>query len=133
MPWDYTTLSRNPNLTVQFVKDNPQADWNWHCISWNIAISLNDIKNNPTLPWTYDAISYNPNLTMQFIKDNPQENWDWSFISSNEFKKHPLFKPLKTKVLQNLYFTKKHKRLKKLLFPMIPKDLTNIILEYLRF
>ena len=42
-PWDWGYISRNPNITIDFIEANPHKPWNWGCISGN------------------------PNLTMEFI------------------------------------------------------------------
>jgi len=35
MPWDYVSLSRNKNLTAEFVLENLDKNWDWNLISYN--------------------------------------------------------------------------------------------------
>jgi hypothetical protein len=35
IPWNWTGLSYNPNITIEHVLDNPDKDWNWSRLSEN--------------------------------------------------------------------------------------------------
>ena len=37
-PWDWEGISRNPNITMEFIEANPDKDWNWHLISRTINL-----------------------------------------------------------------------------------------------
>ena len=39
-PWNWCNISSNPNITMDFIKDNPNKDWVW---SWSF------ISSNPFL------------------------------------------------------------------------------------
>ena len=64
---DYGLISCNPNITMEFIKANPDKPWNWH------------------------RISRNPNITMKMIKENTDKPWDWYHICTTvKFEKEKL-------------------------------------------
>ena len=81
--WDYNMLSKNPNITWDIVKENPDRAWDYdelsrhHTITWNIVLS------NPNKPWNYVYLSSNPNITLDIVKENPGIDWDYSWLSLN--------------------------------------------------
>ena len=86
-PWEWTGISLNPNLTMDFINVNPDNPWKWRAISENLSITIRDIIDNPDKPWYWDWISRNPSITMKDINDNPDKPWNWVAISSNPFTK----------------------------------------------
>ena len=34
-PWEWLRISSNPNITMEFINDNPNIPWNWDGISYN--------------------------------------------------------------------------------------------------
>lgn len=49
---DYgNSLSENPNITMEYVKNNLSKRWDWSGLSGNSGISLDDIKNNLQFNW----------------------------------------------------------------------------------
>jgi hypothetical protein len=56
------------NDFLKFIKDNIDKNWNWYSISRHPNISMEIIKNNPQLVWDWHGISQNPNITIEFIK-----------------------------------------------------------------
>ena len=97
LPWNYRCISGNPNLsealgtdsrpelavTMNFIKEYPNKDWNLKLISRNYNITMNDIESHPEYPWNYKDISFNPNLTEEFINKHLNEDWNCSAISEN--------------------------------------------------
>ena len=81
-------LSKNPNITWEIVKDNPDEDWNWRGLSGNQNITLEIVKDNINKDWSWNRLSYNPNITWEIVKDNPDEDWYWGWLSSNPFTKN---------------------------------------------
>jgi hypothetical protein len=67
--WDWRGLSWNPNLTMEFVLEQPEFMDRFH---WR-------------------GLSCNPNLTMEFILGHPElmDKWDWGELSKDQFQKHP--------------------------------------------
>ena len=113
--WDMKGLSRNPNITIEFVKDHVEGigrvKWDWEALSSNPGITMQDIESNPTLPWKwyivfstnpnftvqyadkynnygmfYEQFSHNPNLTADYVSKHIDKKWNWAAISENKFE-----------------------------------------------
>jgi hypothetical protein len=100
-------LSKNIVITMQFVEDNLDINWDWtelslynlyinenylikyknnwdfDALSINSCIDFNIIKKYYDFKWNLDLFCLNPNLTIKIIKDNPDINWDWCGILRN--------------------------------------------------
>jgi hypothetical protein len=59
----------------KFICDNPDNPWDWNSISGNPNITWDIIRDNPDNPWDWDSISGNPNITWDIIRDNPDKPW----------------------------------------------------------
>ena len=46
LPWDWSRISANPNLTIEFIEENLDKQWNWEHISENPNINVKFIKSN---------------------------------------------------------------------------------------
>ena len=58
--------------------------WDWEGISRNPSITMEDAKNNPDKPWSFLGLSCNTNLTSDmFFKHFPRRDWDYNFVSQN--------------------------------------------------
>jgi hypothetical protein len=58
----YSMLNYNPNLTLEFIKANPNYQWDWR------------------------RLSRNQHLTMDFVDEYfDLDNTNWNFISQHEF------------------------------------------------
>jgi hypothetical protein len=102
---DVSNLSNNPNLTVEFIKQHQELNWDWDRLSVNKAFKITDLENK-NLPWT-DNIYNNPNITpdylinnklmdpmywnvvsrymsINYIMDNRHLPWNWYNVSLNE-------------------------------------------------
>ena len=49
--WCKDNLSRNPNITFDIIKNNPEIQWSWSMISENKNITMDIIENNPHCKW----------------------------------------------------------------------------------
>ena len=49
------------------------------------------IKENPDKNWNYSYLSANPNITWEIIQANPDKDWNYSALSSNKMSKDPFF------------------------------------------
>jgi hypothetical protein len=106
--WDYTWVSLNPNITIDYVLNNLDKTWDWYFLTIHPNISFIDIKNNFNLPWkinelsssnkvkfsdilstineikwNFKYVSFNPNITNNSIIENMNFDWDWSLIARN--------------------------------------------------
>jgi hypothetical protein len=82
---DLSNISHNPNLTIEFIKENiDNYEWDWDAISEHKNMTMDIIKQNFGLPWDTDGMSRNPNLTVNFIKEHPHLNWNYTSIMLND-------------------------------------------------
>jgi len=81
-PWDYKSLSLNPNVTWNFILENKNKPWDYdgHCtnrnktpLSTNPNITWDIVKANPDIQWCYGTLLCNPNITLDIIKANPDK------------------------------------------------------------
>ena len=50
IPWSWYSISQNPNITWDIIRDNPDKDWNWLVISQHKNITIEIILDNPDIP-----------------------------------------------------------------------------------
>jgi len=77
----YFGISRNPNLTIEFVKKHCDKDLNWYFVSQSKSIHPQDVEDNPSMLWDWDGLSYNPNITIDFVKRHLRRPWNWFMLS----------------------------------------------------
>ena len=86
-PWEWDSISNNPNLTIDMISENPLEDWNLHFISYNSNIKMNDILNNVKMPWNWGHYNSNNNImlniTIKILLDGNDKNWYFNFICDN--------------------------------------------------
>lgn len=79
-PFDADRLSRNPNITLEFVLKYPDLDWDWQELSKNIPIS--DILSKTELPWSWNDLIVDRKVTdLEFILKLPKSQWNWYILS----------------------------------------------------
>ena len=54
------------------IKKYPDKDWCWKQLSKNPNITMEFIEKYPNKPWDWNWISSNPNVTMEFIDKYPE-------------------------------------------------------------
>ena len=67
-PWEWYSISRNPNITMEIIEKHPEKPWDWYWISQNPNITMEIIETYPEKPWNWRGISQNPNITMEIIE-----------------------------------------------------------------
>ena len=91
-PWDWNSISRNPNITMMMIEKYPNKPWNWECISMN------------------------PNLTIEMIEKYPNKNWDWVDISNNpNITYYSITNQSHKPILNNIILNKKYQTNMKIL------------------
>lgn len=79
-------MSRNPNMTLQFVFDHPASQkeinnghsWFWHHIARSPKVTFEDVKCFPQLfdnQEFMEGLSLNPNITPKIYKENSSLSW----------------------------------------------------------
>ena len=81
LPWDYGKLSFNPNMTIDFVKQNLSKSWDWEGLS--MLLPINDILQNLNMPWKFDYVSKNKSVTHNDIMEHPDLPWNFGFLSEH--------------------------------------------------
>ena len=78
-PWEWSSISINPNTTWKIIQENPDKPWDWY------------------------YISRNPNITLKIIKENADKPWDWNYISSNPMvkQKEEFINDLRLKIIKS--------------------------------
>ena len=93
LPWDWNIgISKNPNLTFDFVLKNLNEKWNWYTlashkiITWEIIKDCIDNRGILYDKLIYNkmySISINPNINWEIINNNKYIDWNWDGISNN--------------------------------------------------
>ena len=108
-------ISSNPNITIEYILNNLDLQWEWRTISRHANITFQIIKEHLDLPWNWEFISYNPNITLDIIRDNIDMPWNWwslcytdkltwEFIRDNREKYNFNWTSLKKKASQNISY-----------------------------
>lgn len=61
------SICNNPNISIEFVKNNLNKPLNWTNLSSNTSISLKDIYDNIDLPWNFPAVFRRNDFTRKFF------------------------------------------------------------------
>lgn len=79
----WCSVSRNPNVTIQFLNKYPTKPWNWEELSKNLSFTI--IRANLTRhEWDWKGISANPTLCLNFLQQHVADyDWDWFSLSRN--------------------------------------------------
>lgn len=107
--WDWYYISLNPTINIDFIIQNRPNIGNvdyGRALSCNSNLTIDFIKKNPNHLWDWSYISQNPNITLEDIELNPDLNdfWNWRGVSSNPNLFHVTYSVYKK--------YKKHKHLK---------------------
>lgn len=94
--WEFYHLSNNPMLTWEIIQQNPDIPWDWNSLTSHPCITWEIIQQNRNKNWNIINFSKNPNLTWEIVHDNQDINWDWYEILCNQFDKHEYFQKVET-------------------------------------
>lgn len=84
-PWDWSSLSRHPNLFSSIEKYR-HLPWDWDSIVYNPEVDIDTLINSPEFEkLNYHTLSYNRSLTSDFVVKTISKNWNWERISGNTF------------------------------------------------
>ena len=80
-PWNWGGMSKNPNLTKEFVLKNKDKTWDKLELVCNIAITF-EMATLKDFPVDLEGLHLNPNITPEIIYKNIDKfRWNWPFIS----------------------------------------------------
>ena len=82
------SLSKNPNITWEIIRENLDKPWNWWELSRHPSITWDIIQKNSDKPWCFKHLSSNPNITWDLIEIFLELGLvgsmdDWNYISDN--------------------------------------------------
>ncbi len=81
------TASEKPLLSVnhlaELIQRNPDKSWDWDYVSRNPNITWEYIQSNPDMPWDWDNVSCNPNVTRGIMQSNSDKPWNCLYVSYN--------------------------------------------------
>ena len=75
LKWEFGGVSRNPNLTWEFVMANLDKRWDWKALSRSPIVTMEIIDSSPNIPWNWGEVSSNPNLTWDYVINNRDRPW----------------------------------------------------------
>lgn len=81
--WFWVVLSLHRNITIEFVLENLDKRWGWSYLTSNPSIKLDDIISNKHLPWDYGncgILDRNGEVDMNFVKQHPDLPWDYDTL-----------------------------------------------------
>lgn len=81
LPWNWSQLSLNPNITIDFVKQNLYKSWNWDHLS--VILPIRDILDNLDLPWNFEYVSQNKSVTQDDLIEYSALPWDFAVLSEH--------------------------------------------------
>jgi hypothetical protein len=86
--WDWNLLSDNPHLTISFIQKHKDRKWNWFALSKNKAIKKKDRDTYPGLPWNINGILINPDTSIEEFEKHIKRNLTflyhcWVYPNSN--------------------------------------------------
>jgi hypothetical protein len=81
--WEWRYLSKHPNMTFDIIQANPGLRWIMSIVSSRSFVTIDLINANPAFPWNIYAISEHPNITFDIIIANPRLEWRIQSVSRN--------------------------------------------------
>ena len=75
----FNRLSRNPNITPEFILEHKDKAWDWITLSVNPHITTDLLRQLPDKNWDYYGLNLY-NMTPEYILENAKETWNWKNI-----------------------------------------------------
>ena len=109
--WDFLGVSRNKNISIDFIIQYSRnelqftEDELYDCLSYNPNINIEYVKENIYKPWDWSELSKNKGITIRDIIDNNSEDfkWDWNFVCKN-----PNFQMRHLKIYRDTHWSLNH-------------------------
>ena len=77
--WNWGKVSTNRLITPEFVRQNPQLNWDFEILARNPNFNETDID----LEFSAYYFSSNPNLSLSTVLTYPRYGWNYNSISAN--------------------------------------------------
>ena len=73
------------NPLIYLLEKYPDKDWSWFRLSKNPNVTMDFVNSHPDKPWSWYGLSWNPNVTMDYVDSHPDKPWSWWGLSRNKF------------------------------------------------
>ena len=127
--WDWFELSKNPNITKEYIDNNLHFPWNWNLgVSSNRNVDIEFIEKHKDKKWNwlflsshiklnqkslikykdklnFCKLSLNPNLSLDLVINNPKLYWNYNNLLLNPIMTVDFFLKYKNKLFSNVYFS----------------------------
>lgn len=77
-PIDFTYLSDHPDLTLEVIKEFPNAPWDWESIQNHDNMCLEWLSMEA--PWDYVTLPDVDRWTFDWVRKYPERPWAWNFL-----------------------------------------------------
>ena len=57
-----------------FIEENDDKPWDWNSLSKNPNITLDSVLSHPDKPWNWVLLSLNPNITFDIVHCHPDKH-----------------------------------------------------------
>lgn len=83
--WSYFSLIRNPNITWEDVRNNPEIFYKeiYYEFAYNINLNIRVLRENPGIFWPFNVVSCNPAMTPEVVFANLDLDWQMFHIARN--------------------------------------------------
>lgn len=126
--WDWFELSKNSNITKEFIDNNLHFPWDWKLgVSSNRNVDIEFIEKHNNKKWSwlllskhikfnqqtlikykdklnFCKLSLNPNLTLDLVLDNNDLHWNYHNLLLNPIMTVDFFLKYEKKLFNNIYF-----------------------------
>ena len=83
-PWDWKEFSsNNPNASLTLAKQHPEHPWCWISLCRNQNVTPEEVIQYPDLDWDFQWLSYHKKTTPKLVYQFPDANWDWSTLAGH--------------------------------------------------
>jgi len=79
--WSWYSISRNPNVTLEFIEKYIDKNWCWRSLSRHPNITLEFVEKYINKKWNWECLSRHPNITLEFVEKYIDKNWNWECLS----------------------------------------------------
>jgi hypothetical protein len=87
LPWDYTSLSYNPTLQLEFVLKNRDVVWDWPKVSQHATFDFERFNTEYITKWHWDWKMLCMNKSFLHVSQNELEQKAMKVIASNKIKR----------------------------------------------
>lgn len=81
--WDWKGVSRNPNLTQEFISKFPKKSWDWIWIAWNTNLTTEYTEKYRNKNLDLKDILYNPRKSILYSDSDLESGSDSYSFSKN--------------------------------------------------